>query len=88
MRNLKQIRYNIYTLQRIITLSDQIIPSELLLSRARVPFFWFNKCKGYLGLKKMCKLVAGLLTKKCKLFSGRYNNDRLSMTATGSHAMA
>lgn len=45
MRNLKQIRYNIYTLQRIITLSDQIIPSELLLSRARVPFFWLTNVK-------------------------------------------
>ena len=52
-------------------LSDQIIPNELLLSIARFRFIWFNKCKRYLGLKKMCKLVTGLLTKKCKLFSGR-----------------
>ena len=51
--------------------SDRIIPGELLLSRARFLFIQLDKCKEYSGLKKMCKLVAGLLTKKCKLFSGR-----------------
>jgi hypothetical protein len=29
----------------------------------------------YLGLKKICKLVTGLLTKECKLFSGRYKEQ-------------
>ena len=52
-----------------ICLSDWINPGELLLSRARFRFIQFVKCKWYTGLKKMCKLVTGLLTKKCKLFS-------------------
>ncbi|MEO6903540.1 MAG: hypothetical protein ABI315_10365, partial [Bacteroidia bacterium] len=45
-------------------------------SIARCRFIWLNKCKVYLGLKKICKLVTGLLTKKCKLFSGRYKMNK------------
>jgi hypothetical protein len=43
----------------------------LLLSRTHFRFLWFNKGKRYLGLKKICKFEIGLLTKNCKLFSGR-----------------
>ena len=30
----------------------------------------------------MCKLVTGLLTKKCKLFSGRYTINAINLTLT------
>jgi hypothetical protein len=59
-------------------LSDSIIPGELLLSRARFLFIQFDKRKEYAGLKKTCKLLAGLLTKNGKLFLGRVSMPEIS----------
>jgi hypothetical protein len=48
-----------------------IIPGGVLLSRARFRFTPVIKCKAISGLTKKCKFESGLLTKLCKLFSGR-----------------
>ena len=63
--------------------SERIIPGELLLSRARLRFIRFNKCKPYSGLMEMCKLVTVFSNQKCKLFSGRDRRQIRKATTAG-----
>ena len=54
-----------------ITSSDRVYSWRVAPQHCSLPLHPVNKCKALSGLNKKCKFVSGLLTKLCKLFSGR-----------------
>jgi hypothetical protein len=61
-----------------ITSSDRVYSWRVAPQHCSLPLHPVNKCKALSGLTKKCKFVSGLLTKMCKLFSGRVNKYKLS----------
>jgi hypothetical protein len=54
-----------------ITSSDRVYSWRVAPQHCSLPLNPVNKCKALSGLIKKCKFESGLLTKLCKLFSGR-----------------
>jgi len=55
----------------LFTSSDRGYSWRVAPQHCSLPLLPVNKCKALSGLTKKCKFESGLLTKLCKLFSGR-----------------
>ena len=65
-----------------ITSSDRNYSWRVAPQHCPLPLHPVIKCKAISGLTKKCKFELGLLTKMCKLFSGRVTNLKNSTTWT------
>ena len=68
-----------------ITSSDRVYSWRVAPQHCSLPLDPVNKCKALSGLTKKCKFVSGLLTKLCKLFSGRVRLIKIHLTFKDGH---